>query len=116
MAGSQTVDIRMGCAIAITPKTAMMIRPATPILDSLNSDQFFENEVPPKALEPLQRRAREAGVAVHVGFCEKAGGRYFNTALLTDEEKIAARIDKLVSAACKKHLAVQPLVMTATVH
>ena len=48
-------------------------------------DQFFENEVPPKALEPLLRRAREKGVAVHVGFCEKAGGRYFNTALLTDE-------------------------------
>jgi predicted amidohydrolase len=48
-------------------------------------DQFFENEVPPKALEPLLRRAGEKGVAVHVGFCEKAGGRYFNTALLTDE-------------------------------
>jgi N-carbamoyl-D-amino-acid hydrolase len=48
-------------------------------------DQFFETEVPPKALEPLLRRAREAGVAVHVGFCEKDGGRYFNTALLTDE-------------------------------
>jgi N-carbamoyl-D-amino-acid hydrolase len=48
-------------------------------------DQFFENEVPPKALEPVLRRAREKGVAAHVGFCEKAGGRYFNTALLTDE-------------------------------
>jgi predicted amidohydrolase len=48
-------------------------------------DQFFENEVPPKALDPLLRRARQARVAVHVGFCEKAGGRYFNTALLTDE-------------------------------
>jgi predicted amidohydrolase len=48
-------------------------------------DQFFETEIPPKALEPLLRRAREAGVAVHVGFCEKDGGRYFNTALLTDE-------------------------------
>jgi len=48
-------------------------------------EQFFENEVPPKALEPLLRRARQAGVAVHVGFCEKAGGRHFNTALLTDE-------------------------------
>jgi predicted amidohydrolase len=48
-------------------------------------DQFFETEVPPKALEPLLRRAREAGVAVHVGFCEKAGGHHFNTALLTDE-------------------------------
>ena len=48
-------------------------------------DQFFENEVPPKALEPLLRRAREAGVACHVGFCEKDAGRYFNTAILTDE-------------------------------
>jgi len=48
-------------------------------------EQFFEHEVPPKALGPLLRRAAEARVAVHVGFCEKADGRYFNTALLTDE-------------------------------
>ena len=49
-------------------------------------DQFFETEVPPKALEPLLRRAAEARVAVHVGFCEKADGRYYNTALLTDRD------------------------------
>ena len=49
-------------------------------------DQFFETEVPPKALEPVLRRAGEAGVAVHVGFCEKADGQYFNTALLTDRD------------------------------
>lgn len=48
-------------------------------------DQFFETEMPPKALAPLLQRAREARIACHVGFCEKAGGRYFNTALLTDE-------------------------------
>jgi predicted amidohydrolase len=48
-------------------------------------EQFFETEVPPKALEPLLRRAREAAVAVHVGFCERDGGRHFNTVLLTDE-------------------------------
>ena len=48
-------------------------------------DQFFETEMPPKALEPLLRRATEAGIAVHVGFCEKADGHHFNTALLTDE-------------------------------
>ena len=30
-------------------------------------DQFFETEVPPKALEPLLRRAAEARVGVHVG-------------------------------------------------
>jgi len=49
-------------------------------------DQFFETEVPPKALEPLLRRAAEARIAVHVGFCEKAEGKYFNTALLTDRD------------------------------
>ena len=49
-------------------------------------DQFFESEVPPKALEPLLRRAAETRVAVHVGFCEKADGQYFNTALLTDRD------------------------------
>src|SRR5262250_1901324 len=49
-------------------------------------DQFFESEVPPKALESLLRRAAEARIAVHVGFCEKADGQYFNTALLTDRD------------------------------
>jgi len=49
-------------------------------------DQFFETDLPPKALEPLLRRAAEARVGVHVGFCEKAGGKYFNTALLTDRD------------------------------
>jgi len=49
-------------------------------------DQFFETEVPPKALEALLRRAAQARVAVHVGFCEKAEGRYYNTALLTDRD------------------------------
>jgi len=49
-------------------------------------DQFFETEVPPKALEPFLRRAKEAKIAVHVGFCEKADGKYFNTALLTDRD------------------------------
>ena len=50
--------------------------------DPPDFDQFFENEVPPKALEPLLRRATEARVAVHAGFREKADGQYFNTALL----------------------------------
>jgi len=48
-------------------------------------DQFFETEVPPKCLEPLLRRAGQAGVVCHIGFAEKAGSRYFNTAILTDE-------------------------------
>jgi predicted amidohydrolase len=49
-------------------------------------DQFFETEVPPKAVEPLIRKAAQAGIACHIGFCEKDGARYFNTAILTDEQ------------------------------
>src|SRR5438046_9661586 len=49
-------------------------------------DQFFETDVPPKALEPLLRRAAQARIAVHVGFCEKADGKYVNTALLADRD------------------------------
>lgn len=49
-------------------------------------DQFFETEVPPKALDPLLRRAAELRVAVHVGFCEKVGTQHFNSALLTDRD------------------------------
>src|SRR4026207_2567207 len=48
-------------------------------------DQFFETEMPPKALAPPPQRAREARLACHVGVCEKDQGRYVNTALLTDE-------------------------------
>src|SRR6059036_784451 len=47
-------------------------------------DQFFETEMPPKALEPLLRRAKDLRIAVHAGVCQNAEGKYFNTALLTD--------------------------------
>jgi len=49
-------------------------------------DQFFESEVPPKALLPVLGRAAALGIAVHVGFCERADGAYYNTALLTDRD------------------------------
>jgi len=39
-----------------------------------------------------------------------------SNARLTDEGKISTKIDKLVAAACEKHLASQPQVMSATVH
>src|SRR2546429_5656161 len=64
--------------MALTTSFPKKIRP--------DFDQFFETEVPPKALEPLLRRAAEARIAVHVGFCEKAEGKYFNSALLTDRD------------------------------
>jgi len=39
-----------------------------------------------------------------------------SNARLTDEGKISTKIDKLIAAACEKHLASQPQVMSATVH
>ena len=37
-------------------------------------------------------------------------------AQVADEEALSQEIDKLVLSACKKHLSVQPRVMSATVH
>jgi len=48
-------------------------------------DQFFETAMPNPTVEPLFRRARQAGVAFHLGYAEKTpDGRYFNTAVLVD--------------------------------
>jgi predicted amidohydrolase len=49
-------------------------------------DQFFEREIPPKALAALLQRAKQAGIAVQIGFCEKADGKYFNSSLLVDKD------------------------------
>jgi N-carbamoyl-D-amino-acid hydrolase len=49
-----------------------------------DADQFFETEMPNKVVEPLLARAREAGVAVHLGYAEKAGRRRFNSSIYVD--------------------------------
>lgn len=49
-------------------------------------DHFFEKEVPPRALAPLLARAKEAGIACQVGFCELAGEKHFNSSVLVDEQ------------------------------
>lgn len=48
-------------------------------------DQFFEAEMPNPSVEPLFRKAREARIAFHLGYAEKAAGKYFNTAIYVDE-------------------------------
>src|SRR6058998_2981124 len=84
MLGLLAEAVREGVVLIAYPEMALTtyfpkkIRP--------DFDQFFETEVPPKALEPLLRRAAEARIAVHVGFCEKADGTYFNSALLTGRD------------------------------
>ncbi len=74
---AQGVDVVAYPEMAITPYFPKRVRD--------DWQQFFDGDVPPKSLAPLLRRAGEAGVVVHVGFCELAGGRRFNTALLSDE-------------------------------
>src|SRR5512134_2668782 len=65
-AAAEDVDILAYPEMALTTYFPKRIRD--------DFDQFFETEVPPKALAPLLARAAEAGIACHVGFCEKAGG------------------------------------------
>jgi len=84
MRGLLEQAVREGVELLVYPEMALTTYFPKKIRDDY--DQFFETEVPPKALEPLLRRAAAARVAVHVGFCEKAGGRYFNSALLTDRD------------------------------
>ena len=63
----------------------MALSPYFPKRIREDADQFFSREVPPAALAPLIERARGAGVAWYVGFCERDGDRRFNTAILVDE-------------------------------
>jgi predicted amidohydrolase len=84
MLGLLEQAIRDGVELIVYPEMALTTY--FPKRIRQDYDQFFETEVPPKALEPLLRRAAEARVAVHVGFCEKANDRYYNSALLTDRD------------------------------
>ncbi|HXG16049.1 MAG TPA: nitrilase-related carbon-nitrogen hydrolase [Calidithermus sp.] len=77
-AAGEGVDLLVYPEMALTPYFPKRIR--------TDVEHFFEDQVPPKALEPLLQRAAAARIAVHVGFCERAGGRRFNTALLTDRD------------------------------
>jgi hypothetical protein len=49
-------------------------------------EQFFETEMPSKTVRPLFERAREAGIAFHLGYAERDGARRYNTAVLVDED------------------------------
>src|SRR6266850_570816 len=58
----QKVDIVVYPELALTPYFPKRIRD--------DFDQFFETEMPPKCLEPLLRRAGQAGVVCHIGFAQ----------------------------------------------
>jgi predicted amidohydrolase len=47
-------------------------------------EHFYETEMPNKAVEPLLERARAAGIAVHIGYAERAGAQRFNSSIYID--------------------------------
>jgi predicted amidohydrolase len=75
---AEDVELLVYPELALTPYFPKRIRD--------DYDQFFETAMPSPVVEPLFRRAREARVAFHLGYAEKDGGRYWNTAILVDED------------------------------
>lgn len=45
----------------------------------------FDAEMPNASVQPLFELARSAGIAFHLGYAERDGDRYFNTAILVDD-------------------------------
>jgi predicted amidohydrolase len=73
-----------GVQIVVFPELALTTYFPKRIRD--DADRFFETEMPSPVVAPLFERAREAGVAFHLGYAEKTpDGRYFNTAVYVDE-------------------------------
>jgi predicted amidohydrolase len=76
--------VREGVEILAYPE--LCLTPYFPKRIRDDYDQFFETEMPTRDLRPLFDRAREARMAFHLGYAEKEGGRYWNTAILVDED------------------------------
>jgi predicted amidohydrolase len=73
-----------GVQLVVFPELALTTYFPKRIRD--DADRFFETEMPSQIVAPLFERAREAGVAFHLGYAEKtAEGQYFNTAVHVDE-------------------------------
>jgi predicted amidohydrolase len=78
----QAVDA--GVEVLVYPELALTTYFPKRIRDDY--EQFFDTEMPNMSVEPLFRRAREAGIAFHVGYAERTPqGRYYNTAIYVDE-------------------------------
>lgn len=73
---AEDVELLVYPELALTPYFPKRIRE--------DYDQFFETEMPSKAVAPLFERARQAGIAFHLGYAERDGARRYNTAVLVD--------------------------------
>jgi N-carbamoyl-D-amino-acid hydrolase len=77
-AAAEDVEIVAYPELALTPYFPKKIRD--------DADQFFEDEMPSKVTMPLFEQARQAGIAFHLGYAEKAGDKRYNTAIFVDED------------------------------
>lgn len=87
--------INAGVEVLVYPELALTTYFPKRIRDDY--EQFFDTEMPNATVEPLFRRAREAGVAFHLGYAERTPeGRHYNTAIYVDERgEILHRYRKL---------------------
>jgi N-carbamoyl-D-amino-acid hydrolase len=77
-AAGEGVELLVYPELALTPYFPKRIRE--------DFDQFFESEMPSKAVAPLFERARQARIAFHLGYAERDGARRYNTSILVDED------------------------------
>ncbi len=92
--------IEAGCDLVIFPElTLTTFFPRWWMEDPDEIDAWFEREMPGPATRPLFDRAREAGVAMSLGYAELTpDGHHFNTQIVTD------RTGEIVGKYRKVHL------------
>ena len=72
-----------GATLVVFPEAALTaFFPHWWIDDPAELDQYFETQMPSNETAPLFTRARELGVAFHLGYAELAEGTHYNTAIL----------------------------------
>jgi predicted amidohydrolase len=77
-AAREQVEIIAYPELALTPYFPKRIRD--------DADQFFEDAMPSPVTQPLFDKAKEAGIAFHLGYAEKDGAKRYNTAIFVDED------------------------------
>lgn len=80
------MDQAIGEGVELLVYPELALTPYFPKRIRQDSEQFFETAMPSPVVQPLFDRAREARIAFHLGYAEKAGDRFYNTAILVDED------------------------------
>lgn len=74
-----------GARFVVFPELALTTFFPRWILSDAEKQEFYEHQMPNAATQPLFDEAARLGVGFYIGFAEKDGDRYFNTAIITDQ-------------------------------